>query len=55
MIWVWLMALITIFLLGWFAFKLFSGGTPKLVVSGGDHGHGHSDTDSDNGHGDSQH
>ena len=52
MFWVWLMALITIFLLGWFAYKLFSGGTPKLVVSGGDHGHGHSDDGSAGGHGD---
>jgi len=50
MFWVWLMALITIFLLGWFAYKLFSGGTPKLVVSGGDHGHGHSDDGSSEGH-----
>jgi len=52
MVWVWLMALITIFLLGWFAYKLFSGGTPKLVVSGGDHGHGHSDDGSAGGHDD---
>lgn len=50
MLWIWLMALITLFLLGWFAYKLFSGGTPKLVVSGGDHGHGHGDEGSGHGH-----